>query len=164
MMSIVELRVDQWLFNRDRTLATVRAIEETGEAPSILAWQPGPGRAHIGWQLMHIAVTEEKFARMRPFTETSLSEELIARFGNGSTPDERVPSLDEIRSVLDEARSHLLTTANLFTVADLGTIPNSLKERGWDVGTALKIVAWHETHHQGQAHITFNLWKASRAG
>jgi hypothetical protein len=24
------------------------------------------------------------------------------------------------------------------------------------------ILAWHETHHQGQAHLTWNLYKARR--
>jgi hypothetical protein len=26
----------------------------------------------------------------------------------------------------------------------------------------LQIISWHEPHHQGQAHITFNLWKAGQ--
>ena len=24
------------------------------------------------------------------------------------------------------------------------------------------LIAWHEAHHQGQAHLTLNLYKASR--
>ena len=29
--------------------------------------------------------------------------------------------------------------------------------------TPLQIVAWHEGHHQGQAHITLNLYRACQA-
>ena len=36
-----------------------------------------------------------------------------------------------------------------------------LEERGWNIGKALQIIAWHEPHHQGQAHITLNLYKAA---
>lgn len=100
---------------------------------------------------------------MNPDFQTSLPDELFGHFRKGSTPDEKVPSLIEIRRVLEETRSHLLATLQQFTDDDLGIIPDSLKERGWDLNTALKIIAWHEPHHQGQAHITFNLWKASQA-
>ena len=31
------------------------------------------------------------------------------------------------------------------------------------LSTTLQIVGWHEGHHQGQAHITLNLYRASQA-
>jgi len=163
-MSVIPLRIEQWQFNRERTLETLNSLSETEDSQTVLLWQPGPGRAHIGWQLMHLAMTEEFFAMMKPGFASSISEETFGHFRKGSTPDEKVPSLEEIRDVLGETRGHLLATVEQFTEADLGRIPDSLSERGWDVSTALRILAWHEPHHQGQAHITFNLWKASQGG
>jgi len=160
VLRIIDIAVAQWKFNRDRTLATLKAISEASEPQQILAWRPGPGRAHIGWQLMHIGITEERFALMRPIPESSITTELIERFRGGSVPDDDVPALDEISRVLEESRSHLLATVSQLTDADLETIPERFRERGWTLATALQVVSWHEPHHQGQAHITLNLWKA----
>jgi len=93
-----------------------------------------------------------------------VTRELMDRFRGGSTPDDDIPPLEEIHRVLEETRGHLLATVEQFTDADLEIVPDSLKERGWSLGMVLKVIAWHEPHHQGQAHITFNLWKASQAG
>ena len=161
-MNTLRDRIEQWEFNRERTLETLKAIAETKAPQAVLSWQPGPGRAHIAWQLMHIAVTEGVFAMMHPDFQTTLSQDLLGRFRKGSVADERVPSLDEIRDTLELTRGHLLATMKQFTDDDLGVVPASLKERGWNLGMALKIVAWHEPHHQGQAHLTFNLWKAGQ--
>ncbi|MGD9854133.1 MAG: DinB family protein [Planctomycetaceae bacterium] len=161
-MSIITLTTDIWKFNRDRTLATLKTIEELDDPQAVLGWRPGPGRAHIAWQLMHIGITEERFAMVRPVDETSLTAETIDRFRGGSVPDEDIPALDEIRRVLEETRGHLLATMNQFTDAELDVVPERFKERGWTLATVLKVIAWHEPHHQGQAHITLNLWKASQ--
>ena len=53
----------QW--NRTRTLGFLDSIEKTADPQAVLSFRPGPGRAHIGWQLMHIAVTEDIFATER---------------------------------------------------------------------------------------------------
>ena len=42
----------------------------------------------------------------------------------------------------------------------LGIAP-ALAERKLTLLDAIHILIWHEPHHQGQAHITFNLYKAS---
>ena len=68
-----------------------------------------------------------------------------------------------IRDVLTRSREHLRKTISQLTEADLGKIPAALKERGLSIGKALQIIVWHEAHHQGQAHITLNLLKASGA-
>ncbi len=161
-MSIIAVSTDLWKFNRDRTLATLDDIAKAGDPQSVLGWRPGPGRAHIAWQLMHIGITEERFASIRPVSETSITTELSGRFRGGSTPDDDIPSLDEIRRALEEGRGHLLATMSQFSDDDLDMVPEMLRERGWSLGTILQVIAWHETHHQGQAHITLNLWKASQ--
>lgn len=160
-MSIIAQATEHWKFNRDRTLATLRAIEELPHPQAALGWRPGPGRAHIAWQLMHIAITEERFALIGPVSETTITPATIDRFRGGSVPDDDIPPAGEIRRVLEETRNHLLSTFSQFTDADLDVVPERLRERGWSIGTLLKVLAWHEPHHQGQAHITLNLWKAA---
>ncbi len=62
-MTTVETLSRAYQFNRDRTLGLITSIEGLADPAAALAWRPGPGRAHIGWQLTHIAITEGS----RPF-------------------------------------------------------------------------------------------------
>src|SRR5437016_3176471 len=49
-------------FARTRLLTTLDTIEKSGQdAAKVLAWRPGPGRAHIGWQAMHCAATHDRY-------------------------------------------------------------------------------------------------------
>ena len=160
-MSYIEHVQSLYEMNRNRTLATLGAIAEMGNPQEVLAWRPGPGRAHIGWQLMHVAVTEELFATERLIGKPPGMGDLIGRFKGGSTPDDNVPTLDEIREALAASREHLFATFGQFSDNDLDNIPAALQERGWSVRTTLQIICWHEAHHQGQAHLTLNLYKAS---
>jgi hypothetical protein len=148
-------------FNRPRTLAVLERIEQEPDPVAVLGWRPGPGRAHIGWQLMHIGVTEELFAteRLAPDKPGSFTE-LWPRFRGGSTTDDIIPTPAEIRQVLTQSREHLLDTLSLFNDDQLGWIPEALRERKLPLMDVLHILSWHEAHHQGQAHITMNLYKA----
>ncbi|MCI0359778.1 MAG: DinB family protein [Planctomycetaceae bacterium] len=151
-------------FNRVRTLATLdRALQEK-EPQRVLGWRPGPGRAHVAWQLTHLAITEELFAteRLVPGSKPAWPD-LVPRFRGGSTPDDEIPSGETIRRLLSESREHLLATLARFGDKDLGTIPEALKERKLMLVDVLHILSWHEAHHQGQAHITLNLYKAAHA-
>jgi uncharacterized damage-inducible protein DinB len=148
-------------FSREKTLATLAAIEQMPEPAKVLAWRPGPGRAHIGWQLLHVAITEELFATDRIKGTTPAHSDLVPRFRGGSTPDDDVPSVERIRALLEETRAHLRATLATLTEADLPTIPPALAARGINIAKVLQILPWHEAHHQGQAHITLNLYKAA---
>jgi uncharacterized damage-inducible protein DinB len=159
VVSTIAVIAEQWKFNRERSLATLGQIAELPDPQAVLGWRPGPGRAHIAWQFMHIGVTEELFATERLDGSQAAFKELVARFKGGSTPDDNIPSLEEIRDVLSTARQHLLAATSKLKEEDLSRIPESLKERGWTQKIALQIVAWHEPHHQGQAHATLNAWK-----
>ncbi len=150
-------------FFRERTLGTVATIEKLPDAAKALGWRPGPGRAHMAWQFMHIGITEELFATDRFLGTPPAYAELVPRFRGGSTPDDNIPSLSTIRDVLAQSREHLRNTVLRFSEADLATIPPALKERGISIGKALQIILWHEAHHQGQSHITLNLFNASAA-
>ena len=163
-MSTYDVLKRSYKFNRDRTLALLDEIEKEPDPQAALAWRPAEGRAHIAWQLMHIAVTEEIFATERLAPEKdSAFEELWPRFRGGSTPDDDVPTLATIRQTFDEARAHLFATLDGFPDDRLKEIPEALKERGLTMLDVLHIISWHEAHHQGQAHAVFNLYRASRA-
>jgi len=160
-MSRTENLVAAIVWNRTRTLGLLDSVEKEASPQAALAYRPGPGRAHIGWQLMHIALTEDIFAteRLAP-GKKGLFEELWPRFRGGSTPDDNVPSAAEIRNALTKSREHLLATLATYDDSRLGEIPEALKARNLTILDVLHILAWHEGHHQGQAHITLNLYKA----
>jgi uncharacterized damage-inducible protein DinB len=149
-------------FNRGRTLDLLANVEKRPHPQAALVWRPGPGRAHIGWQLMHIGVTEDIFASERLAQKPGKFADLWPRFRGGSTPDDDVPSVETIRRVLAESRAHLLATLAEYDDSRLEEIPEALKQRGWTIRTVLSVIGWHEAHHQGQAHITLNLFKAAQ--
>jgi uncharacterized damage-inducible protein DinB len=163
-MSTLHSLIAAFQFNRPRTLGLLDKIEQDKEPQKILGWRPGPGRAHIAWQLTHVGITEELFAteRLIPGAKPAFAD-LVPRFKGGSTPDDDIPSAAVIRRVLNESRAHLLETLARFGDKDLGTIPEAFKERKLSLVDVLNIIAWHEPHHQGQAHITLNLYRASHA-
>jgi uncharacterized damage-inducible protein DinB len=162
-MSVIDLTMEICDANRERTLATLDGIATLPHPQQVLGWRPGPNRAHVAWQLMHLGVTEELFATERLLGTAPAMPELVPRFRGGSTPDEEIPSVEEIREVLASSRQHLKSTLATFTDEDLSTIPEPFRERGWTLGKILQVLAWHEPHHQGQAHITLNLWKAAQS-
>ena len=160
-MSFIDAALAFWDTNRSRTLAKLDEIEKLPAAQEILGWRPGPGRAHIAWQFMHIGITEELFATERFCGTVPGYQDLLPRFRGGSTPDDDIPAIDRIRDVLEGSRRHLGETLSTFSESDLEIIPAALRERGLTIGKALQILSWHEAHHQGQAHITLNLWKVA---
>lgn len=161
-MSVIATFQRTYEFNRSRTLGLLDRVEKEPDPMKVLAWRPGPGRAHIAWQLMHIGITEELFAteRLAPPDKPQWAD-LVPRFKGGSTPDDNIPGPQEIRNILGQAREHLLKTISKIGDGGLEARPEAFKERGWSVHDVLNVIAWHEPHHQGQAHITLNLYKAA---
>lgn len=159
-MSYIENVLSVYEMNRIRTLATLDTIAEMDAPQDVLAWRPGPERAHIGWQFMHVAVTEELFATERLLGTVPGMGDLTERFKGGSTPDENVPTMDALHEALATGREHLFATFQQFSDDSLDTVPGPMEERGWTLRKTLQIICWHEAHHQGQAHITLNLYKA----
>jgi len=164
-MTVIETFIKLWELNRQRTEALLDRIEKTGRAPEALGWRPAPDRAHIAWQVMHIGITEELFATERLNAGEPDYPEFVPRFRGGSTPDDEIPSLAQIREVLHHSREHLLQTIRTLSDQDLEKTPEGfLEQRGWTIQTMLHILSWHEAHHQGQAHAIMNLWEATQAG
>jgi uncharacterized damage-inducible protein DinB len=161
MPTTVDHFVKAYDFNRGRTLDLLTNVEKLPNPQAALSWRPRPGRAHVGWQLMHIGVTEDVFASERLAQKPGKFPDLWPRFRGGSTPDDDVPTAETIRRVLAESRAHLITTLAEYDDSRLEEIPEGLKQRNWTVRTVLSVIGWHEAHHQGQAHLTLNLFKAA---
>jgi hypothetical protein len=146
--------------SRKKTLELLGAIAERPEARAILAWRPGPGRAHIAWQLMHIAATDDRHLHVRMKGSTPKEPEFVRRFAGGSVPDDDVPSLDVIRSYLADRREELLKHLRGLKAYHLTSKANP--DAPWVYEEWFQVLAWHEAHHQGQAHLTLNLFRASQ--
>ncbi len=145
--------------NRQRTLALLDTIASLASEKA-LGWRPGPGRAHIAWQLMHIGVTEELFASERLAPDASPRwPELVSRFRGGSKPDNDVPTDEQIRDLLSKSRSRLLKTLKSFSVDQWNDEVAQIRDRRLTFGQVMGILSWHEAHHQGQAHLTLNLFR-----
>ena len=161
-MSTIQVMTKSFEFNRVRTLSTLDEIDKTANPQAALAWRPNPGRSHVGWQILHIGITEEIFATERLAPEKPAKwTELGPRFRGGSTPDDDVPSSATIRQILAESRKRLLETLATYSEDRLGEIPPPLAQRKLTFLDVLHILSWHESHHQGQAHATLNSYRAS---
>jgi hypothetical protein len=147
-------------FTRRKTLGTLEAVAAQPDPAAALGWRPGPGRAHAAWQLMHIAATDDRHLYVRMRGGEPREPELVKRFAGGSTPDDTIPSLDDIGRYLTDRRQELLDHLSELKDADLETKPNP--QAPWAYREWFQVLAWHEGHHQGQAHLTLNLFKASR--
>ena len=161
-MSEVAVMLNLLEFVRTRTLGTLDEISRLPDPMAALRWHPGPGRAHLGWQLTHIGITEELTATERLNGTVAANADLVPRFKGGSVPDQNVPDVATIRQILDTSRAHLVETLSQIKDEELDTIRPWYQERGWTLRRLMQILVWHESHHQGQAHLNLNLWKANQ--
>jgi uncharacterized damage-inducible protein DinB len=144
-------------FARTRLLGILDTIEKSGQdAAKVLAWRPGPGRAHIAWQAMHCAATHDKYLNVNLRGGKAADEKLVTAYGGGSTPsDADVPSLAAIRAALEP---HFRAFRDY--IATLGPADYEKKmPSGRTIGETIVLFIWHEAHHQGQIHLTWNLYK-----
>lgn len=144
-------------FARGRLIGILDAIEKSGQpVDKVLAWRPGPGRAHIGWQAMHCAATHDRYFNVHVRGGKPQDEALVAAYGGGSTPaDVNIPDLPAIRAALEaHYKPFREFVAGLSGDEFARKLPN-----GRTVGESVLLLAWHEAHHQGQIHLTWNLYK-----
>jgi len=152
-------------FPRARLLGTLETIEKSGQdVGRVLAWRPGPGRAHIAWQAMHCAATHDRYLNVRIFGGNPRDEVLVNNFAGGSTPsDQNVPSLEQIRRKLAETFEPLKAYLRSLAPEDLQRMVGPAGQQR-TVIEVCQIMAWHESHHQGQMHLTWNLYRAAHGG
>lgn len=146
-----------------RLLGTLDAIEKSGQDPAkVLSWRPGPGRAHIGWQAMHCAATHDRYLNTGILQGSPKDAELVANFAGGTTPsDSNVPSLAMIREKLSANYEPLKKFVSEQTEQSLQRQVPGPGGKTRSVAEAIVLLTWHETHHQGQIHLTWNLYKAA---
>lgn len=157
LMAVIE-------FSRARLLATLDAIEKSGQDTSrVLAWRPGPGRAHIGWQAAHCAATHDRYLNVGLLQNPAgADEKLSADFGGGSKPsDTNVPTLADIRKLLAAKIEPLKQFIGDQTPESISRELPGPGGRMRSIGESIILLAWHEAHHQGQIHLTWNLYKAA---
>lgn len=150
-------------FARARLLGTLETIEKSGQpVQQVFAWRPGPGRAHIGWQAMHCAATHDRYLNAVLLQKPVKDEELVKNFGGGSTPsDQLVPDLASIRQRLSENLQALKSYVAALKATDLGRMIVGRDGKQRSVAESVILLSWHEAHHQGQIHLTWNLYKAA---
>jgi len=148
-------------FSRVRLLASLDETEKSGrDLASVLAWRPGPGRAHIAWQALHCAATHDRYVNTRLRGNPAPADPALCdAYAGGSTPADNDPhTLAQIRAALEKhfsAFKAYLETTDLEKSIDF---PNNVKRT---VGESAILLAWHEAHHQGQIHLTWNLYQAA---
>ena len=154
-------------FTRARLLGTLDTIEKTAtekghDLTKVMAWRPGPGRAHIAWQAAHCAATHDKYVNITLLGHPAKNPSLVADFASGSTPsDTNDPTLTEIRQKLAAAYADFKAHIHSLDAAGLARAipgPNNTQRT---VAEAIVLLTWHEAHHQGQIHLTWNLYKAA---
>ncbi len=157
-MSKAEMR-KQLEFARKKSLDLLDTIAKRPDAAALLAWRPGPGRAHIAWQLMHVGATDDRHLNVRIGGKTAKEPENEKRFAGGSTPDDTIPSVDEIRKYLLAHREALLALLDASSEEELAKKP--YEQSTFTLEEWFRVWNWHEAHHHGQAHLTFNMYKAA---
>ena len=148
---------------RTRLLGSLEAIEKSGQdLTKVFTWRPGPGRAHIAWQAMHCAATHDKYLHVNIKGLPSPTDPaLVANFGGGSTPsDQTIPSLAAIRQALETHYRAFREYLSGLSPADLDRQVGP-PDRRRTIAESAMLMAWHEAHHQGQIHLTWNLYKAA---
>ncbi|MCE9598148.1 MAG: DinB family protein [Spirochaetia bacterium] len=150
--------IAQLNFARGSTDKMLDEMEKTGKADQVLTWRAGPGRAPIGWQIMHLAATEDRFANKLLHNGTAVSETWIKEFESGKPAGDSVPKMAEVRKYLKDTRAALEKSIMDFDLSKLDAKPAA--EVPFDNRRIFQIMLWHEPHHQGQALATFNLYKA----
>lgn len=157
-MNQMDVLLEQCALSRQRTLELLETVTSVGQdVRQVLGWRPGLDRAHIAWQLMHIAASDDRMLNFRFHGRDPADPELVRRFAYQSTPDDVIPGAAEIRSALEVNRQRLIEYLRTLSDDVLDRLPPGGE---WTYRRALQELAWHEGHHHGQAKLTWNLYRA----
>jgi hypothetical protein len=152
-------------FSRARLLGSLDAIEKSGQdLQKVLLWRPGAGRAHLAWQFLHCAATHDRYLNVRLLGGTEKDPAFCAAFAGGSKPaDDTRTSAAEIRTKLEQNYAPFRTFVGGLSPADMGKMLSFPNGASRSMGEAIMLMAWHEAHHQGQIHLTWNLYNVRSA-
>ncbi len=147
-------------FGRARLIGSLDAIEKSGQdVNKVLLWRPAPGRAHIAWQVLHCAATMHKFHDFYMHGKTPAFQQLVECYDGGTTPkDEGNPSLAEIRDILEKTYAPMRQYISSLTPVNMEKFIGP-PDRRRKMSDAIVLLIWHEAHHQGQVHLTWNLYR-----
>ena len=150
-------------FARARLVGTLDAIEKSGQnVHDVLLWRPGKGRAHMAWQAMHCAASHDRYYHTVALGLPNPSDPaLVTAYAGGSTPSDTDPAdLARIRATLQKHLTPFREFVSTRTPEQLDEMIGP-PDRRRKLGEAVVLLAWHESHHQGQMHLTWNLYKAA---
>jgi uncharacterized damage-inducible protein DinB len=111
---------------------------------------------------MHCAATHHRHLYATLLGGQVKDEALISTYAGGSTPsDQNVPSLATIRQTLETTFGEFRAFVAGIKSEELTTKKVGPAGRERLLGDWLVLYTWHEAHHQGQIHLTWNLYKAA---
>lgn len=148
-------------FAHARLLGSLDAIEKSGEpAETVLTWRPAANRAHIAWQALHCAATHDKYFNVLIKGAAAPTEpDLVNNYGGGSKPTDTIKlTLANIREALQRHFAPLRSFVSTLTPHEMERLVGP-PDRQRKLGDAIVLLAWHEGHHQGQLHLTWNLYR-----
>ncbi len=152
--------LNQMKYNRSLVNEVLAKIEKTGRAEEIINWSPPTGRASIAFQLMHIAASDDILLSENLRTTAPVSAKYIDDYARGKPAPRSHPSLKEIKKYLAATSAKLAAHVKTMSTADLDKKP-TLKAWGTNYEMVQSII-FHEAHHQGQMHISWNMFKAAK--
>jgi hypothetical protein len=164
-MTTIAVYQAQMEFNRTRTLTTLDDIAKQPNPAAILGWRPGPGRAQIAWQLMHVAVTEELFATERMIEgATAAYPDLVPASKGAARRTTTSPMSARFGRCSTDPGAHLMATLG----KDSRTPTCQLSIRSSKIAAGhspemLQVLCWHMRAIIRGRRITYNLWKSKPA-
>lgn len=147
---------------RGRLLGSLEAIETSGlDVKAALTFRPGPARSHIAWQAMHCAATHDKYINVYLRGSQIKDPALVEAYGvNSVAKDDSVPDLKTIRKALEIHFEGFKDFIRGLTEADYDRKIEMGPGRIRTIRESIMVMVWHESHHQGQIHLTWNIFKA----
>jgi hypothetical protein len=85
----------------------------------------------------------------------------VAGYAGGSTPsDQDIPSVTYIRQMLEATYADFKANVQKLSTTDLNRLIGPPGKEA-PISNRILLMAWHEAHHQGQIHLTWNLYKSA---
>ncbi|HNE21515.1 MAG TPA: DinB family protein, partial [Leptospiraceae bacterium] len=133
-----EWMLSQMEFNRAATDHLLDELEKTGKADEALAWRAGTNRAPLGWQLMHLAASEDRQAT-RLGAQSLISEKYAEDFKSGKPAVSFIPKLPYVRQYLKDSRASLQKAIRDF---DMSKMDQKVPETDNTFRKLFQIILW----------------------